>query len=150
MVNGNPFPKPEKDPKTGHFLKGQSGNPNGRSKVTRAGRQALEAECVKLWPQMLAVTKSIALDPYQKVNARISAVKMIFHWGFGKPAQNVEVEVTVDGIFNMPDHERASKLQAIISLAEERAKAEGAKTVNGTSSEVTDVEDEMPVKANTK
>lgn len=146
MVDGGPFPKPVREAQTGQFRKGRSGNPGGRTKALKDGRQAMAAECQKLWPQMLAVTKSIALDPYQKVNARISAVKMIFHWGFGKPTQNVEVEVTVDSIFNMPDHERASKLQAIISLAEERQRAEAARTVNGTSSTVTDVEDETVAK----
>jgi hypothetical protein len=128
---------------------GKSGNPRGRparSKEQKDQRELFAAECRKLWPSMLNQLKSIALDREQKTNDRLAAIRMVLHWAFGKPVQSVEVDVEVNQIFDMPEHERASRLQAIIALAEERKAAEERRNLEGTAT-VVDVIDELAAKA---
>lgn len=84
------------------FIKGQSGNPIGRSKVNEAHREKcrrLEREAIDTLRDALKATKlnGEAMVESADWKARIEAAKVLLDRGFGKPAQEVTGTIEVNG-----------------------------------------------------
>lgn len=80
--------KPGNRDKSGRFVKGQSGNPNGRpKKPVELEKYAKEA------PQRL---REIADDPATPVKVRADIEKFFFEAIYGKASQAVDLEGKVD------------------------------------------------------
>lgn len=69
------------------FVKGQSGNPNGRPK--KAGDGDLRDLARRRCPEMLDVLVKIALDEQKAAAARVTAASAVLDRGYGKPPQSL-------------------------------------------------------------
>jgi hypothetical protein len=69
------------------FVKGKSGNPGGRKKITQESLD-LEASCKKLTPQALDTIVAIMQGGDNERN-RLTAAQYIVDRGYGKPIQAV-------------------------------------------------------------
>jgi hypothetical protein len=93
----------------GRFRKGQSGNPGGRRKRSKAERDAIDNSKAANTKAMLRVLVDIALDKNQSARARTEATNAWFDRTYGKPALLVPVP---------PGHseERAERLAELLSF----------------------------------
>ncbi len=73
------------------FKKGQSGNPGGRPKQTKARADALEA-IRELAPQTPAILSAIMTDTKAPPAQRLKAVEIILDRTYGKPDMAVKLE----------------------------------------------------------
>jgi hypothetical protein len=69
------------------FVKGQSGNPNGRPKMPKDLKEAFKAAS----PKALEILKKILADPEAKDSDRLRAAEIILDRAYGKPAQSVDI-----------------------------------------------------------
>ena len=69
------------------FVKGQSGNPNGRPKMPKDLKEAFKAAS----PKALEILKKILADPEAKDSDRLRAAEIILDRAYGKPAQAVDI-----------------------------------------------------------
>lgn len=67
----------------GRWVKGQSGNPNGRPK----GYAEFKEKCREHTPAALEALKLALADP----DSSVSAARVLLEFGWGKPTQAVEV-----------------------------------------------------------
>jgi chaperonin GroEL (HSP60 family) len=74
------------------FVKGQSGNPNGRPKMPKDLKEAFKAAS----PKALEILKKILADPAAKDSDRLRAAEIILDRAYGKPAQ--AVDITTDAV----------------------------------------------------
>jgi len=74
--------------KTGRFVKGQSGNPNGRKPLAPELKEALGP----LGPKSIAELKKIIEKPDTKDGDKIKAIEIVLGYLIGKPQQSVEVD----------------------------------------------------------
>lgn len=80
---------------TGKFVKGQSGNPNGRPKkkdpILKSKCQDMDADILKMLHATIKNTKARPAD-------RIKAADLVLSYGHGKPRQTVEQKVEIQDI----------------------------------------------------
>ena len=79
--------------KKGQFVKGQSGNKNGRPKIPQDLREAFRASGMEAY----RVLREILLNTEEAARDRIRAAEIILERGYGKPVQAVSVEPNEDG-----------------------------------------------------
>lgn len=80
-----------KKPRGRPFVKGQSGNPNGRPKATQEQRDALEAVRA-LAPEASEVLHLLMTDEKTPAAVRLRAVTEVLDRTYGKAEQPVKVE----------------------------------------------------------
>jgi hypothetical protein len=101
------------------FVKGQSGNPGGRSKevghVRELARQHTE--------EAIETLVSIMRDDGQPGRSRAAAAEALLNRGWGSPTQHVEMEVREQPpLLPYTDEELLARLQALVDEKRERAK----------------------------
>lgn len=81
------------------FQKGQSGNPSGRPKQTKAQKDALE-EMKKLTPLAVKTVEEILRNKSASDSVRLRAAEIVFDRMYGKAETRVKADVvTGDGDF---------------------------------------------------
>lgn len=75
--------------KQGRFVKGQSGNPQGRP--------GLPAEIVKYGRESPKRLREIADDPFTPIRVKAEIEKWFAEMAFGKPRQQVDMDANVTG-----------------------------------------------------
>ena len=81
------------DPYPTRFKKGQSGNPNGRPKLTDEQKNALET-IKSLAPKAAAVMKEILDSKTASLYAKIQVITLILNRTYGLPESSVKVTNT--------------------------------------------------------
>ena len=80
--------KPANRNKSGQFIKGKSGNPEGRPKMPEDLKEAFR----ELTPAAVRALSEIINSPESKPVERIRAAEVILDRGWGKPTQSMEIE----------------------------------------------------------
>jgi hypothetical protein len=78
------------------FRKGQSGNPGGRPKVALPDGRTLADVCRDYTIDAVEVLINVMGDDEQPAAARVTAAGNILDRGWGKPKQDLGLEVTED------------------------------------------------------
>jgi hypothetical protein len=103
------------------FKPGVSGNPGGRPKKPQtlerikaeADVKGLARECA---PQAISILNTIIGDPKTPPAARIAAANAILDRGFGRPAQQVDVNATIDFDFSRLSDEEFEEFGRLLEL----------------------------------
>ena len=77
-------PKPGQRHK-GMFVKGQSGNPGGVSRVKRMSRKKMEEIAQEYGPAIMEDIAKLALDAGQPNRDRLDSAALVLAYGYGKP-----------------------------------------------------------------
>lgn len=78
------------------FKKGQSGNPNGRPKVVLADGRSL-SDIAKQHTEAAIATLVAVMEEGESDAARVSAANAILDRAWGRPKQELDVEMNVRG-----------------------------------------------------
>jgi hypothetical protein len=77
------------------FKKGQSGNPKGRVAVKE--QTILRDMCRGYVKKSLVILKEIIENTALKESARVSAIKLVWEYAYGKPIQPIAIEEFPEG-----------------------------------------------------
>ena len=84
-------PKPGQRHK-GMFVKGQSGNPGGVSRVKRMSRKKMEEIAQEYGPAIMEDIAKLALDAEQPNRDRLDSAALVLAYGYGKPVDRQVVQ----------------------------------------------------------
>ena len=73
---------------SGQFQKGVSGNPGGRPKKDNKLVELAKAKTPEAFKELLELLKNTSED-----SVRLGCIKTVFEYGFGKPRQEVDVDL---------------------------------------------------------
>jgi hypothetical protein len=100
------------------WVKGQSGNPGGRSK----GVKEVQDLARRYTTDAIQTLADICSNPEATPSARVSAAEVLLDRGWGKAAQKIELE----GINQLPEHVIDTLLAAFDAIEAEGLAATGA------------------------
>ena len=118
------------------FKPGVSGNPGGRPKKPQtleririeADVKALARECA---PEAILTIRTIMLDAKAPPAARIGAANALLDRGFGRPAQQVDVNATIDFDFSQLSDDEFEEFGRLLELTALPGPGEGGGSGQG-------------------
>ena len=96
---------PQNRTKTGQFVKGQSGNPGGRTKIDPKVIEILKAALPEMAERLVKLTES------DDENVALKAILAAFERLFGKPVQASDVQMDVSGALDVRAQIHAALLE---------------------------------------